>query len=218
MTLTHAIIIRLYFAPDDPRAAWRLDFFEQQVLPCLARQTCPDFAIWISCHPAHQERLQALDPRIRTYQDGAQAEDQVIGLIALAPGKGALPQVAIQTRHDSDDLLSKHYVARIRKEIAKRPDKSLLVSFQPYKLDLASGQRYRLATRYHRQQPSMFLSLYQPDQKNYRYIYECNHRRLWQICPRVVTVPEGYCDLVVHGGNCHTKIGERDRPLIEGKR
>ncbi|MDD5643278.1 MAG: glycosyltransferase [Syntrophales bacterium] len=216
MIFSHAIIIRLFFEPEDPRASWRLAFFEAMALPCLQRQTCPDFEIWIRCHPAHRSRLEALDPRIRTFRDQPRREDAEIGLMALASlaGDGAdLPRVDIQTRHDSDDLVSRHYVARIRKEVEKAAPGPLVVSFQPFKLDLATLRRHRMATRYHERRCSMFLSLYQPDKSDYRYIYDYNHRLIWAAFSRVATVPEGYCDLVIHGGNCHTKLEPRDEPI-----
>jgi hypothetical protein len=226
--MEHAIIIRLSFEPGDPRAAWRLAFFEAMALPCLQRQTCRDFEIWIRCHPAHRSRLEALDPRIRTFRDQPRREDAEIGLMALASlaGDGAdLPRVDIQTRHDSDDLVSRHYVARIHKEVEKAEAEPLVVSFQPFKLDLATLRRHRMATRYHAQRCSMFLSLYQPPPgvaknatthprgEDYRYIYDYNHRLIWEAFPRVATVPEGYCDLVIHGGNCHTRIEAHDEAI-----
>jgi len=162
-----------------------------------------------------------MDRRIRTFRDQPRREDAEIGLMSLAAlaGDGAdLPRVDIQTRHDSDDLVSRHYVARIRKEVhrleacATRP---MVVSFQPFKLDLATLRRYRMATRYHARRCSMFLSLYQPDKMDYHYIYDYNHRLIWKAFPQVATVPEGYCDLVVHGGNCHTRIDPHDT-VMEG--
>jgi hypothetical protein len=213
--MTHAIIIRLFFAPDDPRAAWRLAWFEAMTWPCLARQTCPEFSVWIRCHPAHQARLEALDPKIHTFVDASRREDREIGLNALAGDGAEVPRVAIQTRLDSDDLVSRHFVARIHKEIEKDQASAqpLVVSFQPYKFDLIRLKRYRMATRYHARRCSMFLSLYQPPGPEYRYIYDFNHRLIWEAFPRVVTVREGYCDLVIHGRNMHTKIEKRDEPL-----
>ena len=207
MNLTHAIIIRLYFEPEDPRAAWRLAFFEAMALPCLQRQSCPDFSLWINCHPAHQARLEAMDPRIRTFQDQRRHEDTRIGLNIPAPDGQELPRVDIQTRHDSDDLVSRHYVSRIRKEILARPEAPLIISFQPYKLDLATLQRYRMGKRYHPKSCSMFSSLYQPPAwEPYMHIYDYNHLHLWEAGPKVMTVREGYCDLVIHGGNVVTTI------------
>jgi hypothetical protein len=217
MSLTHAIIVRLFFEPEDPRAAWRLAFFENMALPCLQRQTCPDFEIWIRCHPAHRTRLEAMDRRIHTFRAQPRREFMESGLTALASlaGDGVdLPQVDIQTRHDSDDLVSRHYVARIRKEVERKAaGDSLVVSFQPFKLALPSHQRYRMSIRYGPRRTSMFLSLYQLPGENYRYIYEFNHRLIWESFPRVVTVPEGYCDLVIHGGNVHTKLGVKDEQI-----
>lgn len=212
--MIHAIIIRLYFAPDDPRAAWRLACFEALTLPCLQRQTCRDFEVWVRCHPEHRARIEAMDPMLRTFLDASRREDREIGLNALAGDGAALPRFEIQSRMDSDDLVSKHFVARIMKEMGRAAGEPLVVSFQPYKFDLETRRRFRMATRYHSRRCSMFLSLYQPPgMENYRYIYDFNHRLIWEAFPRVVTVPEGYCDLLIHGGNCHTKIEKNDLPI-----
>lgn len=210
--MNHGIIIRLYFSPDDPRAAWRLAMFEALTLPCLQRQSCQDFSLWIRCHPAHRERLEAMDPRLRTFSQRTAREDREIGLNALAGDGEELPRFDIQTRLDSDDLVTRHFVARIHKEVERHANSQpLVVSFQPVKFELSSLLCYRMHTRYGPQRCSMFLSLYQPPNcEDYRYIYDFNHRLIWETFPRVVTVPEGYCRLVVHAQNCHTKIESND--------
>lgn len=222
--MDHAIIIRLHYQPGDPKFPWRLAFFQSMCLPRLLRQTDPDFEIWVRCHPAHTELVAALHPRIRPFQGSAEEDYYVIPAAARQPeGPGhypealhpVIPRFHIQTRLDSDDLVSRHFVARIKKEVAASPAEPLLVSFQPYKLDLWSLTRYRMKRRYHANLTSMFLALYQPniEGENYRQIYDFNHCTIWKDFPRVVTVREGYCDLVIHGENSVTKIMRGDEQL-----
>lgn len=216
--LSHNIIIRMAYKPDDPRFAWRLAYFQAMCLPRLLRQTDQGFEIWVRCHPEHNAVVGGLHPKVHPFQ-GWGVEDGYMGFPENGdPANHVLPRSHIQTRMDCDDLVSKHFVARIHKEVAKQADTPLLVSFQPWKLDLYTLTRYSMSRRYHEQCTSMFLSLYQPDISGSRYwrIYDYNHSRIWQELGepvKVVTVREGYCDLVVHGDNRLTTIGKGDVPL-----
>ncbi len=216
--LSHNIIIRMAYEPSDPRFIWRFAFFQAMCLPRLLRQTDQGFEIWVRCHPEHNGVISGLHPKVHPFQ-GWGVEDGYMGFPEdRSPPDHILPMSHIQTRMDCDDLISKHFVARIHKEVAKQPDTPLLVSFQPWKLDLYTLIRYRMARRYHEQCTSMFLSLYQPDigGGNYWRIYDYNHGRIWKelgVPVKVVTVREGYCDLVVHGDNRLTTIGKGDLPL-----
>jgi hypothetical protein len=217
--MSHNIIIRMAYEPDDSRFAWRFAFFQAMCLPRLFRQTDQDFEIWVRCHPEHNDLIGGLHPKVHPFQ-GYGIEDGYMGFPMNNPHseRALLPRSHIQTRMDCDDLVSKHFVARIHKEVAKQPDKPLLVSFQPWKLDLYTLTRYYMARRYHGRCTSMFLSLYQPDIEgsNYWHIYNYNHCRIWQELGesiKVVTVREGYCDLVVHDDNRLTTIKKEDIPL-----
>jgi len=191
--MNHAVLIRLNYKEDYPHLNWRLSFFESMVLPRLLKQTVPDFDIWVYCNPLHVDRLKAMSDRIKTYSTNRTDP--------------ALPKYDIQTRHDSDDLVSLDYIFKIQ-EICKNHEKTvpLVISFQPYKLDLWTLNRHPYA-RYNARNCSAFQSLYFPDkEKEYRNILSFNHRRIWQTYPDVVTIPLGYCDIIVHDSNDGTKL------------
>ena len=52
----------------------------------------------------------------------------------------------------------------------------------------------------------MFWTLYTPAGEEYRSVLEFDHSFAWKWCPNVVTIPEGYCDMVIHGGNMETGL------------
>ena len=205
--MTHAVIIRLHYLPNDPRFSWRLAFFKSMVLPRLLNQTNQDFEIWIVCHPEHTDLIKGLSEKIRvcpmpTFP--APEEARLHGFKNHIPHD--LPQFDIQTAYDSDDLVSLNYIAKIKEEIAKSPDKTLLVTFQPYKLALFTLKRYGMYERYGDGKCSMFYSLYQPDRANYQSILNFDHSFIGHWCDNIVCVPEGYCDMVIHGTNWMTGI------------
>jgi hypothetical protein len=218
MNLRHHIITRMAFKPDDPQWPWRLAFYQSMVLPRFLRQTDQDFEIWVRCHKAHNEIVAALHPKVHPFQ-GYGAEDSLMGL----PKEGTsqtfkLPRSHIQTRVDCDDLVSEDFVGRIHTEVAVSPERPLLVSFQPWKLDLYTLTRYRMGQRYSGQLTSMFLSLYQPEISGEKYwqIYDYRHGHIWKELGepvQVVTIPEGYCDMVIHDKNKLTVILNGDKPL-----
>jgi len=227
--MKHLIITRMAFEPDDPQWEWRLPFYQSMVLPRLLRQTDQNFEIWVRCHSAHNAVVAALHPKVHPFQ-GYGVEDGKLGFPLFLPcaendampgewsQEYGLPRAHIQTRLDCDDLVSENFVSRIHAEVAKSPDKPLLVSFQPYKLDLYTLTRYRMGQRYGSQNTSMFLSLYQPEIAGEKYcrIMDYRHGHIWRELGEqveVVTVPEGYCYLVIHDKNKATVILKGDRPL-----
>lgn len=206
--LRHAVVIRLHYQPGDPLFAWRLAFFRSMVLPRLAAQTCQDFEIWVVCHPDHVREIESL------------GNVHAIGLSDFCVAEAwrgvewkdswelpeALPRFDIQTALDSDDLVSLDYIARIQEEVAKRLGQPLILSFQPYKLDLLTLCRYVMWERYCETQCSMFWTLYTPPGEEYRSVLEFDHSFAWKWCPNVVTIPEGYCDMTIHGTNMETGL------------
>ena len=205
--LRHAVVIRLHYSPDDPRFSWRLAFFKVMVLPRLLNQTNQDFEIWIVCHPEHVNLIKELDGKINVCSIPifpSPEEARLHGFKTDIPPD--LPQFDIQTAFDSDDLVSLNYIARIKEEIAKRPDKTLLVTFQPYKMDLLTLKRYKMCERYDDGKCSMFFSLYQPDKSDYQHILSFDHSFIGHWCNNIICVPEGYCDMVIHGSNWMTHL------------
>lgn len=214
--MIHHVITRMAFKPEDPQWEWRLAFYRSMVLPRFLRQTDQNFEIWLRCYPAHNEVVDALHPKVHPYQ-GYGIEDEIMGIAKTCQNHN-IPRSHIQTRVDCDDLVSPDFISRIHAEVSRQPDKPLIISFQPWKLDLYTLTRYRMGQRYHEQSTSMFLALYQPDIEggNYWNIYYSKHGHLAKELGepvRVVTIPEGYCDMVIHDKNMATSILNGDKAL-----
>lgn len=212
--MIHHVITRMAFKPDDPQWLWRLAFYRSMVLPRFLRQTDQEFDIWVRCYPVHNEIVDSLHPKVHPYQ-GYGIEDEIMGIDKTC--QNHIPRSHIQTRVDCDDLVGEDFISRIHREVACQPDKPLIVSFQPWKLDLYTLTRYRMGQRYHETSNSMFLSLYQPDiNGEYWDIYYFKHGHLARELGesvRVVTIPEGYCDMVIHDKNMGTSILKGDKAL-----
>ena len=115
-------------------------------------------------------------------------------------------KATIQTRHDIDDYMSPNYVSKIQaiyKDAIDSHDK-FLIQAQPVKLDTRTGYE-KVMGRYHEKKTSMFLSLCQKEVTNH--IQERKHGLMWEIAPRVFTLPEGYVKWVIHGDNISCKRG-----------
>ena len=206
--LRHAVVIRFHYQPGDLMFAWRLAFLRSMVLPRLAAQTCQDFETWVVCHPDHVQEIESL------------GNVHVVGLLDFCVAEAwkgvewkdtrelvkALPRFDIQTALDSDDLVSLDYIARIQEEVGKRLDQTFILSFQPYKLNLLDLRRYWMWERYCETQCSMFWTLYTPPGEEYRSVLEFDHSYAWKWCPNVITIPEGYADMTIHGANMETRI------------
>ena len=205
--LRHAIIIRMHYQPGDRKYVWRLAFFRTMVLPRLMAQTCQDFDIWVVCHPAKVKEIESLG---NDYPKEVHAVGlpnfSTMGMWNSQELGGALPKFDIQTALDSDDLVALDYIARIREEVGKCLGQMLIVSFQPYKLNLLDLRQYVMWERYYEEQGSMFWTLYTPAGEAYRSVLEFDHSFAWKWCPNVVTIPEGYCDMAIHGGNMETGL------------
>lgn len=207
--LSHAVITRMHYPPESPVFPWRLAFYRTMVLPRLLNQTDKNFEVWVVCHPEHMAAVEELGSGIHVCGLPAFPAPFFDGRMKELDAKEleVLPQFDIQTSLDSDDLVSLDYIARIKEEVAKRPDRLLALSFQPWKLDLLTLKRYKMSERYGTHQGSMFYSLYQPDKSDYQSIMSINHIYLGVFFTDVVIVAEeGYCDFVIHGANWFTGL------------
>lgn len=200
--LRHAVVIRFHYSPDDPRFSWRFAFFKSMVLPRLLNQTDQDFEIWLVCHPAHEILIGKLDRKINICTIPEFPSPETFRLVDMS----ALAQFDIQTSFDTDDLVSLNYIEKIKAEITNNLGRTLLVTFQPYKLDILSLKRYKMWERYGNGKCSMFFSLYQPDKSNYRSVFDFDHSYIGGWCNNIICIPEGYCDMVIHGANWMTHL------------
>jgi hypothetical protein len=113
--------------------------------------------------------------------------------------------INIQTRHDLDDFMSKDYVQIIQETYLKNIDRydQFLIQAQPVLLDYLTGLEVEMKP-YTEKRTSMFLSLCQKNAAHH--IHECNHTRMNEIVPQVITLPQGYTKWVIHGENISCKI------------
>lgn len=112
---------------------------------------------------------------------------------------------------DSDDMVSPKFIETVRKESEGR-ESNVLVSFQPTKLDLKSGNRYRMKNYRLRNKCSPIFAMIQPDPDDRVFPYYKGHYRLpkddrWD----TVWVGEGLCQMGIHHLNSRTTIVKEDR-------
>lgn len=209
---SHVLIIRFHYAQDDERFEWRLNYFKAMVLPRILNQTNNNFDIAIRCNPWHKEIFESLSPRIKTFQvknEGARYKigkrglkyfhdfvkwDDVIGL----------EKYDIQTGIDSDDLIGPEFMEKVNQAIEGEHE-SVHVCFQPMLFDLRD-MKTRGMRRYGPGRGSAFLSLYQPDKKDYKFLYCDSHISMWKYAKKSKVIASGHCWATAHWLNESTGV------------
>lgn len=207
-----AFIIRFHYPEGDPRFAWRLRYFKDEVLPRILEQTDQDFDIAIRCRPEDDNIFRSLSEKIRTFHVRNESERYKIihgkrYFLDFVSWKDVedLPRYDLQMGLDSDDLIRNDYVERIKKEIGSG-GRSTHVCFQPELLDLKTGRILPIHQNYHEKKGSAFFGLYQsPAVTDYHFAYEKGHLDLWQFAEKSIVVPEGYCWATAHDLNESTR-------------
>ena len=198
--MTHVVVTIMDY-PDNSEFEKRIELYREMVLPRLLSQTDRNFDIAVQCHPRHKERVKQLNRRIIAF-----TKKPSVGMKWPWLGKwnevDGLDKYDIQTSVDSDDWVSKEFVAKIHEAISKQDlTKSLHISFQPELLNLETGQTKKMRTRYSPTSGSMFFSIYQPDKENYIYIGEHVHNEMQRYFSKSITLPEGDCWMCIHKEN-----------------
>lgn len=206
-----SFIIRFHYKQNDPRFAWRFQYFKEKVLPRIKAQTVKDFDICVWCNEWHKVLFEELglktfgvkeekikykiNGRFRYFHDFVKW-DNVVGL----------EKYDLQMGVDSDDLIEKNYVEKIIEELEKfklsNPTKSLHLSFQPQTINIRNGRKK--IGELHRYKPtkgSAFMALYQPNKDKYEFIYCESHITLWKHADFSITLPKGYCYATIHSLN-----------------
>jgi hypothetical protein len=199
----------MHYQEGDPRFDWRLAYFRAMVWPLIQNQTRKDFDVAIRCNEWQEPILKRINPSIITFHTKKQ-----LARYRLYNGKRyfydfckwkdvvGLPQYDIQSGLDSDDLIRRDYIERVREEIDKAtPGESLHVSFQPMLFNSKTFEQRSMTTRYGSKKGSAFLTLYQPNKRNYKFIYEESHLTIGGNAQRSIIIPEGYCWATAHGIN-----------------
>jgi hypothetical protein len=209
----HIVIIRFHYEKDSPRFQWRFEYFKNEVLPRLLKQTDSNFDIGIRCNEWHNELFRSLHPRIIPFQ----INNERVFYKKRGRGKKyffdfcewkdviGLKKYDIQTGLDSDDLIADNYIETIVSEIKKfsksNPNKSLHICFQPELFNYKTKEIYSIGQTYGPRDGSAFMSMYQPDKINYHFIYERSHHYLYQLVSSTIIIPKGYCWATVHDYN-----------------
>lgn len=202
-------IIRFHYEKEDPRFEWRLNYFIKEVLPRIQNQTVQGFDICIRCNKWHKKIFEDLGLKTFTvkneyvaYKDSKDKRhkyfydfitwDKVIGL----------KKYDIQIGLDSDDLIENNYLEKALEVIDKNESKkeSIHICFQPKFIFINNNKRQR-PPRYSTRNGSAFMVLYQPNKKNYRFIYEESHTTIIRKADKKFVLPIGYCYATCHEYN-----------------
>lgn len=213
------MLIRFYYEPSYSEEAfrWRLTWMREKVLPRIfAQRGAPRFDVCLWVHPRHRDEIAAIDPRIRTF-------DIVPGTPIMARHRWSrvrgLPRYDVQLRLDADDLISPDYVATALARLARMKAPRALVFFQPYKVDVGTGEVFWCAPSsgrgaYGPQKVSAFCALRQPTTaRGYEWVYGLGHTKLFRFVDQVAAIPEGHCWAACHGFNDTTEVYAHDRRI-----
>jgi hypothetical protein len=201
-----AVITRFHFDEDSKDFEWRYEYYKDKVLPCLLAQTDQDFCINIWCEPHHDELFKSLSDKIniiRIDKTNFHWNGNSIRDFANWSGVEGMDIAKIQVGLDSDDLLEPDFIAKVRE--LSVGDKARLMSFQPIKLDVKSGKKYKMKNYEMRKRCSPVFATYQPKDNVFAYYrshYRMNKDPRWE----VIYIPEGYCTMSIHSFNNRTKI------------
>jgi hypothetical protein len=123
-------------------------------------------------------------------------------------------KIEIQTRHDCDDFMSNNYIEKIQSihedKKKKSGEVSLIIHFQPTKLDFHTKKEYRMG-KYNEKRNSMFLSLCQTNIT--KSIFEYKHGEMYKAAKEVIFIDEDYVKLIAHGNNTLTRINPNEQEL-----
>ena len=187
--MKHCIYTRMRF-DDKALMAKYLAVTKKILIPSLKSQTCKNFTWILMIRPDDEEFLRKeLDYPFKAIYTVEEFIDYVIS-----------NNFEIQTRHDCDDFMSSNYIETLQKLCEENKDKfkCTLIHCQPTQVIYQSGERKKLGA-YHDKRTSMHLTICQKDVKHH--VYEKQHGKMWKIAQKVILLPEGYTEWVIHGNN-----------------
>jgi len=208
--MTAAFIIRFHYEPEDPRFAWRFQYFRDAVLPrILAQGEGFDIAIW--CNAAHRALFLELSDRIRVFDvRGTRAEYRpgTRFFFDFAPWEDVigLPKYELQLGIDSDDLIMPGYLEHVRAAIEL--EGARYVCFQP-ELIAVEGGLVKSMPAYTDRRGSAFFALYQPaGTEPYIFAYSESHLTIGQNFPPETrrVMPAGFAYASCHELNESTHL------------
>jgi hypothetical protein len=204
-----AVITRFHYLQDGPDYRWRFDYYAKEVLPRLLAQTDQGFDLWVWCEPWQDAEILGLSPRINIFRAAYKKRDSrfFIDYTHWEDVTG-LPKYKIQIGLDSDDLVRPDFIAKVR-GLCAGPD-SIHVGFQPLKLDVKTGKKYRM-DQYTHKRGSPIFAFYQPG-PDFKFAYHTSHLIMPTLAQHQTIVPEGLVFMTIHDRNDSTGIKRTDKP------
>ena len=191
--IKHTVLSTCRFDDKDLMVKY-LDVARETLVPALKSQTTNNFTWIVMCRPGDIEFIRGY---LFLGFTPVHNREEYVDFVKKH-------NVKIQTRHDIDDWMSSEYIEMIQAIYDEHIDRwdKFLIQAQPRKVDMRTEEETRM-NKYHDKRTSMFLSLCQ--RKCNHHIQEKKHGQMWQIAPRVVTIPEGYTKWMIHGENISVK-------------
>ncbi len=200
--MKHLIIVR-FFYNDKDLFIRRANLMKQTVIECLKKQTTQDFILCIMTDKDSVSQLkEILDYEFISFDDYTE-------LLTFCKNN----EVKIQTRHDSDDLMSDDYLEFIQSEyeINKNLYSSFLLHFNWQKIDFETGRIGDRSNFIDDSFISGFCSLCEFPVKNT--VYARSHPEMGKIVEKTYTYDIGYVFYTQHPDN-NSKIPREERIKI----
>jgi hypothetical protein len=187
--MKHLIFTRIKF--DDKELMEKYITITKSILvPSLKSQTCKNFTWVLMIRPEDEKRLtKELDYPFKPVYSIEEFIDYSID-----------NNFEIQTRHDCDDFMSANYIEILQKLYNENKDKfeCTLIHCQPTQLIYQTGE-IKMLGKYHDKRTSMHLTICQKNVVHH--VYEKPHGEMWKIAQKIILLPEGYTQWVIHGNN-----------------
>ena len=111
----------------------------------------------------------------------------------------------VEIRLDYDDVVSHDFISDVYKTAQDTEKETFVISYQPIKIDVYTGDQYRNPLRYSTICPSMCMALVQKNQKT-KGVYDRPHNFMADHVGKCIVRPEGYYYLQVHGENTLSEL------------
>lgn len=210
-----AVITRLHYDEGNPKFEKRLQMYKNYALASLLSQTDQDFDIWVWCEPWHDELVKAIHPRINVFhaewkKRPGKVHQFFIDYTPMSKTQG-FPKYATQLGLDSDDELMPKAIETVRPFLE---GSRKAISFQPTKVDLATGKKYRMKSYRRRDKIAPIFAIYQP-RGEFLFIYEHGHYSGMPLkFPERIHLDQ-LAHLNVHDDNASTKVVLNEDQEIE---
>ena len=199
--LKHIVTTRVIFQDEELMIKY-LELAKEIFVPSLRCQTVDDYELVIIMNIKHLDIVRDyIDIPFEPITNLEAYRDYVIR-----------NKCTIQTRHDLDDYMDKHYLETIKniyKNNIGEQDK-MLIQAQPEAMTYGCKEKGSM-NDYADKRTSMCISLCQKDVTTS--VWDKPHGQLWQLVPFVYTLPEGYVTRVLHGHSITNRLTDHSDTL-----